>query len=213
MRKALIPEGYDKPSYHTASASSNAPTTSCTAGLMKSNSTNSDNHTTHHVTHTHYTQGKDGKHHRKKIKCPQMKYNKFQMYDLKDTPPAMTQGRPTATGGASASSAPSSSKDSGAPTIPSYQGNHIGGASALEGATSPDKSPIHLSQSVEQDVKEIRRYLRTLIGRIHQKEDRAKITLEWRIVALVLDRIFFYFYLTAMIVSLATIFPKTTLRL
>ncbi len=79
--------------------------------------------------------------------------------------------------------------------------------------TSPDKSPVHspinTHQSVESDVQEIRRYLRTLIDRIYKKEERNKIALEWRIIALVMDRLFFFMYLAAIIISLATIFPKT----
>ena len=77
--------------------------------------------------------------------------------------------------------------------------------------TSPDKSPVHLHQGVENDVREIRRYLRQLMWRVHQKEDRAKIALEWKVVALVMDRLFFFLYLAAIIISLATIFPKTTI--
>ena len=76
-------------------------------------------------------------------------------------------------------------------------------------ATSPDKSPVHAHQSVEGDVREIRRYLRELLHRIQQKEERAKINLEWKIVALVLDRVFFFMYLAAIVISLSTIFPKT----
>ncbi|KAK2169883.1 hypothetical protein LSH36_6g07049 [Paralvinella palmiformis] len=76
-------------------------------------------------------------------------------------------------------------------------------------ATSPDKSPVHTHQSVEGDVREIRKYLRELLHRIQQKEERARINLEWKIVALVLDRVFFFMYLSAIIVSLSTIFPKT----
>ena len=105
---------------------------------------------------------------------PEMKYNKFQMYDM-----AASDGST------------------------SFR-NHSRGE-----ATSPDKSPIHMHQSVESDVKEIRRYLRQLLNRIHQKEEKNKIALEWRIVALVMDRVFFFFYLAAIIISLVTIFPKT----
>jgi nicotinic acetylcholine receptor len=111
--------------------------------------------------------------HRKRIKCQEIKYNKFQMYDLKDAAATLA--------------------------------NHTSGG----GATSPDKSPIHLQESVESDVKEIRRSLRQLLNRIHQKEERAKVNLEWKIVALVLDRVFFLCYLASNIISLATIFPKT----
>ena len=117
--------------------------------------------------------GKDGKH-KRKTKCPEMKYNKFQMYDLKQD-------------GATSFS------------------NHT----SASNATSPDKSPVHLQQSVESDVREIRRYLRQVLARIHLKEEKNKIALEWRIVALVMDRLFFFMYLAAIIISLVTIFPKT----
>ncbi|XP_064636777.1 neuronal acetylcholine receptor subunit alpha-10-like isoform X2 [Lineus longissimus] len=111
-----------------------------------------------------------GKSH-KKIKCPELKYNKFQMYDVfRD--------------GAQAR-------------------NHTE-------STSPDKSPIHLSHSLESDVKEIRRQLRTMLNRVHDKDAVQKIAQEWRTVALVLDRMFFFCYLTATVVSLATIFPRTS---
>ena len=125
---------------------------------------------------------KDGKH-KKKFKCPEMKYNKFQMYDLKEAASAAL------------------SNHAGPGAMPPGPGQSE--------ATSPDKSPVHLHQSVESDVREIRRYLRQLLGRLHQKEEKARIALEWRIVALVLDRLFFFMYLAAIIISLATIFPKT----
>lgn len=123
---------------------------------------------------------KDGKH-KRKVKCPEMKYNKFQMYNMRGE---NSSERPSSTHG--------NCLDSGATS-----------------GTAGDKSPVHFHQSIENDVREIRRYLRQLLGRIHQKEDRAKIALEWKIVALVLDRLFFFCYLAAIIISLATIFPKT----
>ena len=114
----------------------------------------------------------DGKNkgHKKMMKCPELKYNKFQMYDVFRDGTAR---------------------------------NHNAES------TSPDKSPIHLSHSLESDVKEIRRQLRVLLGRIQDKDAMAKIAMEWRAVALVLDRLFFFLYLIAIITSLATIFPKT----
>jgi hypothetical protein len=114
---------------------------------------------------------KDGTKHKKRIKCQEMKYNKFQMHDIKEM----------------------------APTVANHASD----------ARSPDKSPVHVHQSVEGDVREIRRYLRQLMQRIHVKEERAKINLEWKIVALVLDRVFFFMYLASIVVSLSTIFPKT----
>ncbi len=72
---------------------------------------------------------------------------------------------------------------------------------------TPDYSPLH-TQAIESDIKEIKRILRTFITRINEKDAQGKIAKEWRIVARVLDRLFFFMYLCTIIVSLATIFPK-----
>ena len=156
MRDELVPDDYDK-----RCASEEA--------IRVANAT---------LSHHHSASNNEGSSKQKKRKSkaklpPEMKYNKFQMYDM-------------ASDGST-----------------SFRNN-----SRAE-ATSPDKSPIHVHQSVESDVKEIRRYLRQLLNRIHQKEEKNKIALEWRIIALVMDRLFFFFYLAAIIISLVTIFPKT----
>ena len=70
-----------------------------------------------------------------------------------------------------------------------------------------DRSPLH-SQAIESDIKDIKRMLRTYINRLNEKDSQAKIAKEWRIVARVLDRLFFFMYVSTIIVSLATIFPK-----
>ena len=139
---------------------------------------------------------KDGKGHKKRVRCPEMRYNKFQMYDLKD---GTSGGATSGSDSASAAGATAFANHSSPPA----------NSSGRNEATSPDKSPIHLHQSVESDVKDIKRYLRQLLQRIHAKEERGKMALEWRIVALVMDRLFFYMYLAAIVISLATIFPKT----
>lgn len=72
---------------------------------------------------------------------------------------------------------------------------------------TPDYSPLH-TQAIESDIKEIKRILRTFITRINDKDAQGRIAKEWRIVARVLDRLFFFMYLCTIIVSLATIFPK-----
>ena len=117
---------------------------------------------------------KDGR--KRRVKCPEMKYNKFQMYDLNDV--GVTNHNPT----------------------------------HRDGGVSPDKSPVHLHQNTESDIREIRRYLRQLMQRIHKKEEWNRVALEWRIVALVMDRVFFFMYLFCIVISLATIFPKTYFR-
>ena len=119
---------------------------------------------------------------RKKIKCPELKYNKFQppaaVYDYRDG--HATNSRPVA-------AAPGPN-----------QANYV---------STPDKSPLH-NQAIESDIREIKRILRTYIQRLNDKDAQGKIAKEWRIVARVLDRLFFFMYVSTIIVSLATIFPK-----
>ena len=62
--------------------------------------------------------------------------------------------------------------------------------------------------TVETDLKEIRDFLRTTRKRMEDKEAKAKTVNDWKQVALVLDRTFFFVYLTAIIISLAVMFPR-----
>ncbi|KAG5443677.1 Neuronal acetylcholine receptor subunit alpha-4 [Clonorchis sinensis] len=56
-------------------------------------------------------------------------------------------------------------------------------------------SPTKLSQSLEEEVQEIRKVVRTFLSRVSKKDTENVILREWRMVALVLDRIFFLSYL------------------
>ena len=62
--------------------------------------------------------------------------------------------------------------------------------------------------TVESDLKEIRDFLRTTRKRMEDKEAKAKTVNDWKQVALVLDRTFFFIYLTAIVISLAAMFPR-----
>ncbi|UJR26100.1 hypothetical protein I4U23_007446 [Adineta vaga] len=62
--------------------------------------------------------------------------------------------------------------------------------------------------TVETDLKEIRDFLRTTRKRMEDKEAKAKTINDWKQVALVLDRTFFFIYLSAIIISLAAMFPR-----
>lgn len=62
--------------------------------------------------------------------------------------------------------------------------------------------------TVETDLKEIRDFLRTTRKRMEDKEAKAKTVNDWKQVALVLDRTFFFVYLVAIIVSLAVMIPR-----
>jgi len=74
---------------------------------------------------------------------------------------------------------------------------------------SPDMSPLHLHQGLESDIREIKRYIKTIIYKGKHEENLERMRAEWRAVALVLDRLFFFLYVLSIIVSLATIFPRS----
>lgn len=73
---------------------------------------------------------------------------------------------------------------------------------------TPDRSPLH-QVALETEVKDLRRALRGFMTRLQEKDAAAKMLRDWRIVALVLDRLFFFVYLATIIVSLVTMFPST----
>ncbi|CAF1183814.1 unnamed protein product [Adineta steineri] len=62
--------------------------------------------------------------------------------------------------------------------------------------------------TVESDLKEIRDFLRTTRKRMEDKEAKAKTVNDWKQVALVLDRTFFFIYLSAIIICLVVMFPR-----
>ena len=71
---------------------------------------------------------------------------------------------------------------------------------------TPDRSPVQW-RSIENDLREVKRTLRGFITKLYERDSQNRVNLEWRVVALVFDRMFFYIYLTTILVSLATIFP------
>jgi len=72
-----------------------------------------------------------------------------------------------------------------------------------------DRSPVHcpVSPALEADVRDIRRMLKNYVTRLETKDAAARVAKEWRIVARVLDRLFFFCYIGTIIVSLVTVFP------
>jgi hypothetical protein len=61
---------------------------------------------------------------------------------------------------------------------------------------------------IENDIKEIRDYLRHTRKKLENTDAKAKQPNEWKQVALVLDRALFYCYCIAIVVSLALMFPR-----
>ena len=68
--------------------------------------------------------------------------------------------------------------------------------------------PLWGGTTIESDVREIKRILKIYINRMNEKDAHNRIVKEWRLVAKVLDRLFFIAYVSVIILSLATIFPK-----
>ena len=71
-----------------------------------------------------------------------------------------------------------------------------------------DSSPIHFPQSAENEVREIKKLIKQYIQKTQSKEQTMQGTSEWRIISMVLDRIFFYLYIACMIISLTKLFPQ-----
>lgn len=63
---------------------------------------------------------------------------------------------------------------------------------------------------LENDIKEIRILLKSYLGRLENKDNSAKNAKEWRLVARVLDRLFFLTYIGTIFVSMCTVFPRDT---
>lgn len=127
------------------------------------------------------------------MRVQEMKYNKYQRNDVTQTlDPVCTCRMET--------SDPQQNRTTRTPSKHSMR----------DFDTSPDLSPIHLYQSLEGDVREIRRFIKTLIYKQKTQENLEKIRGEWRAVALVLDRTFFYLYTISIVISLATMFPRGT---
>ena len=119
----------------------------------------------------------------KRMRIAKLKYNKYQVSDCE-------------------------CKTNGSVPVTRTTVGHNNIATAANGDISPDMSPLHLHQNLEGDVREIKRYIKTIIYRQKHKDAVDKVKTEWRAVALVLDRMFFILYVLSIIVSLATIFPR-----
>ena len=71
--------------------------------------------------------------------------------------------------------------------------------------------PAHKQlQAFTVDVRDLRRCMRSFMNRLLEKDATNRVNLEWRVVAIALDRMFFYIFLSVIIVSLITMFPWTT---
>ena len=67
---------------------------------------------------------------------------------------------------------------------------------------------LQVSASSQADLVEICTMLSTYMKRLADKDAATSVIKEWRIVARVFDRLFFFLYCATIIVSLKTVFPR-----
>lgn len=74
-----------------------------------------------------------------------------------------------------------------------------------------EPSPTHFQilNALETEVKDIKRHLRIITDKMMEKDGKDKISKEWKLVAIVMDRVFFVFYLCVIAVSVFFVFPKS----
>jgi hypothetical protein len=76
--------------------------------------------------------------------------------------------------------------------------------------TNETMSALSLNlHSIENDLKEVRDYLRHMKKKVESTDQSTKDANDWKQVALVLDRTFFFAYFFWFILSLIIMFPKT----
>ncbi|XP_048761271.1 neuronal acetylcholine receptor subunit alpha-10-like isoform X2 [Ostrea edulis] len=82
-------------------------------------------------------------------------------------------------------------------------------------ANSGEQDKMEMSTSfsghfdnMSSDVKEIKAYLKKMIDKVADKDAKEVIAREWRIVALVLDRLFFFLYFLSIIISVCVVFKN-----
>jgi len=141
------------------------------------------------------------------------------MTELIDKDPAKTSSsaRSTATPRSSEHHSHSRSQSKDRRSTPRNQATEQGYGSCVQPSPVPadpglgqvDRSPVHcpVSPALEADVRDIRRLLKTYVSRLETKDAAARAAKEWRIVARVLDRLFFFCYIGTFLVSFMTIFP------
>ncbi|KAL3309964.1 hypothetical protein Ciccas_011480 [Cichlidogyrus casuarinus] len=79
--------------------------------------------------------------------------------------------------------------------------------------SSTEASPKQSTQQLESSLSEIRKALQNLVSKMDNKDKSAKKCKQWRMVALVLDRSFFWFYLCVIILSgLVMLIPRKELQ-
>lgn len=76
----------------------------------------------------------------------------------------------------------------------------------------PGDLPPVLSSSttLEYDVRELKKYVKTLVNRQKDTARKSLVAMEWRTLAIVLDRLFFFIYITTIAIAVVVYVPRST---
>ena len=118
-------------------------------------------------------------------------------------------GEPSPTSLSRSSTSRGDSGGSPAPLYDGWSGQSNTETTAAAAADLPPTVTLHVSASTRADLVDIRSMLAAYMKRLADKDATASVTKEWRIVAKVFDRLFFFLYCATIIVSLLTIFPRS----
>jgi len=77
-------------------------------------------------------------------------------------------------------------------------------AAALVASIERCSEPLQNERALQTDIREIRRIIKAYVGRLQEREMTNHVAREWRIVARVLDRLFFMLYVGIIAVSMMT---------
>ncbi|KAM7541968.1 hypothetical protein Aperf_G00000015684 [Anoplocephala perfoliata] len=85
-----------------------------------------------------------------------------------------------------------------------------GGPSANAPNLELEDSPIMLSSStsLERDVREVKRYMRMFVNRQKEGARKNAIAMEWRTMAMILDRFLFFVYIATIGITVITAMPR-----
>jgi len=86
--------------------------------------------------------------------------------------------------------------------------SNVDTAAAAAADSAPSTVVLHVSASTRADLVDIRAMLANYMKRLADKDAAANVTKEWRIVAKVFDRLFFFLYVGTILFSLYAIFPR-----
>ncbi|KAH8868534.1 Neuronal acetylcholine receptor subunit alpha-7 [Schistosoma japonicum] len=69
---------------------------------------------------------------------------------------------------------------------------------------------LNSTSTLERDVKELKKYVKMVVNRQKETAHKSLIAMEWRTLAIVLDRLFFFIYVTTILIAVVVSVPHNT---